>query len=314
MLTAPFPFPPPLAIPRPARVLLATALLSLPLLMHAAPAALAQSPPEHPAATAAFTPVDIRTFPSGTDTLDVFLLLGQSNMMGRGELPAEQTESPRIVMMHLRDDQWYRAREPLHLMGQPSGFAHARGAGVGPGLTFARDIAPHLPHDRIALVPGAVGGTGIDLWVKGAPLYTAAMKRAKLALAEGPPGHTRLAGILWIQGERDSRGDTNYLSYQKKLDGMIRAMRAELGQADLPFIAATVGPVAETPAMRERYPHRADINAILLALPKRVRFTACVDARDLTGHIGDGLHYNTASQHIIGRRLAGAWLALARGQ
>jgi hypothetical protein len=36
-----------------------------------------------------------------------------------------------------------------------------------------------------------------------------------------------------------------------------------------------------------------------------------VDARDLTGNIGDSLHYNTESQVAIGRRYAEKYFELA---
>ena len=101
--------------------------------------------------------------------------------------------------------------------------------------------------------------------------------------------------------------------YQQKLDGMIQAMREELGQPDLPFVAATVAPVVETELMKERFPHREEINEILMGLLERNSSSACVDARDLSGHIGDHLHYDTASQQEIGRRMAVAWLRLVAG-
>jgi len=261
--------------------------------------------------TVTYHQVDLQVFPDGTDVVDVFLLLGQSNMKGRGEVPTEQVDDPRIVMMHLQDNQWYCARHPLHIRAEQDPLDRHDDAGVGPGLDFARQIAARFPHSRIALVPGAVGGSGIERWVKGAPLYEAAIKRAKLALAQGPAGHTRLRGILWMQGEREAREKERADVYQEKLDGMIRAMRADLGQPDLLFIASTVGPVLDTDVMKARYPYRAEVNGILLDLPKRVPFSMCIDARDLTGHIGDALHYNTPSQQEIGRRLASAWLKIA---
>ena len=270
------------------------------------------TPPIHPGNT--YQAADLDTFPEGTDTLDIFLLLGQSNMKGRGEIPSTQHDDPRIVMMHLQDNQWYLAHHPLHLASEADRRGGSENAGVGPGLDFARKIAAQYPHSRIGLVPGAVSGSGIDLWVKGGALYEAAMKRAKLALAQGPAGHTRLRGILWMQGERDARGETAYLTYQEKLDRMIHDMREELGQPTLPFIASTVGPVLETEQMKQRYPHRSQINAILLALPARAPFATCIDARDLTGHIGDALHYNTPAQQEIGRRMAAAWLTLVNSK
>lgn len=71
-------------------------------------------------------PVDITRLPAGLERLDLFLLLGQSNMKGRGFMPVEPSRDPRIVMMHLKDDAWYLARHPLHLVGDPKTFVGAR--------------------------------------------------------------------------------------------------------------------------------------------------------------------------------------------
>ena len=66
---------------------------------------------------------DVSRLPAGCDRFDLFLLIGQSNMKGRGVMPAEPLRDPRIVMMHLRDDAWYLARHPLHLTGDARTFA-----------------------------------------------------------------------------------------------------------------------------------------------------------------------------------------------
>ena len=49
----------------------------------------------------------------------------------------------------------------------------------------------------------------------------------------------------------------------------------------------------------------------LLFLPKCLPHTACVDARDLNGHIGDFIHYNTESQKVMGQRSAEEYLKLS---
>ncbi len=49
-------------------------------------------------------PVELTRLPDGQTRLDLFLLLGQSNMKGRGLMPAESMRDPRIVMMHLGDN------------------------------------------------------------------------------------------------------------------------------------------------------------------------------------------------------------------
>lgn len=137
--------------------------LSTPLLAQKA----ATPPPTKPPLEA----VDVTKLPEGTTQLDLFLLMGQSNMKGRGAMPEEPKHDPRIVMMHVKDDQWYLARHPLHLTGDAQTFKGHDNAGVGPGLAFAEAMAEAHPKSAIGLVPCAVGGSSIQLWQKGAKLY-----------------------------------------------------------------------------------------------------------------------------------------------
>jgi hypothetical protein len=58
------------------------------------------------AAASPLQPADMAHLPPNIKRLDLFLLLGQSNMKGRGAVPAAQKSNPRIVMMHMRNDQW----------------------------------------------------------------------------------------------------------------------------------------------------------------------------------------------------------------
>ena len=130
-------------------VLFLTALLLGPLsTLHAAAARPAVAKPTRPP----LTPVDIAHLPEGTGHLDLYLLIGQSNMKGRGFMPEEPARDPRVAMMHLKDDRWYVARHPLHLTGDPQTFEGADNAGVGPGLSFAQTLAAKDPSARIGLI------------------------------------------------------------------------------------------------------------------------------------------------------------------
>ena len=90
-------------------------------------------------------------------------------MKGRGAMPTKPASNPQIAMMHKRTDQWFVARHPLHLVGDPQTFEGHDNAGVGPGLSFAETVLRHRPTTRIGLVPCAVGGTRIGLWRNGIP-------------------------------------------------------------------------------------------------------------------------------------------------
>jgi hypothetical protein len=184
-------------------------------------------------------PVDIARLPAGCDLFDLFLLIGQSNMKGRGVMPAEPLRDERIVMMHLRDDAWYLARHPLHLTGNARTFAGHDNAGVGPGLTFATTVAARTPRARLGLIPCAVGGSSIALWQRGARLYDDAVRRTKIALRPAGPVQAKLRGALWLQGEADAT-DARFPGHEEKLLRLVDDLRADLSEAKLPFIALSL--------------------------------------------------------------------------
>ncbi len=252
-------------------------------------------PPEKPPLIEA----TISALPKGANRLDLVLLIGQSNMKGRGFMPEEALNDPRFVMMHLKNDQWYHARHPLHLTGDPETFRGHDNAGVGPGLAFSMTLADHDPKARIGLIPAARGGSAISLWSETGALYLTAIRKTQLALTQGPAGKTRLRAVLWLQGEADAKVE-KLPSYAAALNDLVDRLRTDLDQPDLPFIACTIGEIRpDTEATQFSM-----MNKLLLDLPRQRPHTACVDARDLKGHIGDSVHFDTASQEEIGRRFA----------
>jgi hypothetical protein len=252
-------------------------------------------PPTHPP----LEPAEVSKLPDGVEQIDLYLLMGQSNMKGRGIMPDEPKRDSRIVMMHLKDDHWYLGRHPLHLTGDAKTFEGHDNAGVGPGLSFAETIIAGNHKLRVGLIPCAVGGSRIDLWQQGARLYDDALRRAKLALQTTAPVKGRIRGVLWLQGEADSAPDRREV-YERKLLKLIDDLRAGLSSPVLPFIACTIGEIGES----ARVADKAAMNTILLSLPSKRPHTACVDARDLKGHIGDNVHFDTDAQNAIGRRYA----------
>lgn len=282
-------------------------LISLVILIPVASAQARKKGPPPDLVNSPFEPADISVLPEGMEHVDIFLLMGQSNMKGRGIMPKLPLNDQQIIMMHRRTDGWFLARHPLHAVGDPVTFKGADNAGVGPGLAFAQVIAKTEPKARIALIPCAVGGTAIQKWQKGQRLYEETIRRAKLALDAGPAGRIRIAGALWLQGEADSGSPETISAYPQRLHQMITDLRADLGIADLPFIVCTIGELK--PETNEA---RAAINSILLSLPEKVSNTACIDSREFARDIGDGVHFDTATQEQHGRLYAAAYLNLVK--
>ncbi|HNR71458.1 MAG TPA: sialate O-acetylesterase [Verrucomicrobiota bacterium] len=230
------------------------------------------------------------------EKLELYLLLGQSNMAGRGQLADEdQTPHPRVLVF-TRQNQWEPAVEPI---------THDKPAllGVGPGLAFGKAMARKKPGATIGLVPCALGGTPLRRWQRGGDLYSNAVHRARRAMRDGT-----LAGILWHQGESDAGAATNASSYGARLGQMVQDLRAELGAPGLPFVAGQIGEFLYDRGP-DRSPYAREVNAAIARLPRAVPGTGCARSKGLKDK-GDQLHFDAASQRELGRRYAAVLLRL----
>ena len=153
--------------------------------------------------------------------MKTFLLIGQSNMAGRGflhEVPPIYNE--RVMM--LRNGRWQMMTEPINY-DRPV-------AGIGLAASFAESWCHVNSADQIGLIPCAEGGSSIDEWAVDGILFRHVVSEAKFAME-----NSELAGILWHQGESDSDGG-KYKVYGEKLDKIITALRLELDVPDIPFL------------------------------------------------------------------------------
>ncbi len=99
-----------------------------------------------------------KTTPSSQAKLHLYLLIGQSNMAGRGKVsPMDKMPHPRVFTLN-KKDMWVPATDPIHFDKSI--------AGVGPGLTFGKTLAEADPSVTIGLIPCAAGGYPISVWQK----------------------------------------------------------------------------------------------------------------------------------------------------
>lgn len=230
----------------------------------------------------------------------LFLLVGQSNMAGRGKVSDEDRKPHPRVLMLTKGNTWAPAADPMH-------FDKPRVVGVGLGRTFGILVAKAEPGVTIGLIPCAAGGSPIASWAPGgyhsqtrSHPYDDALKRARIAMKAGV-----LKGILWHQGESDAT-PAKADAYEKKLHELVARLRKELDAPDVPFIAGQMGVFPERPwndaKKRVDQAHRD--------LPKRVAHTAFVSSDGLT-HKGDKVHFSAESYRELGRRYAAAYLKLS---
>ena len=238
--------------------------------------------------------------PPAKENFHLFLLVGQSNMAGRGVVEEQdKTPHPRVLMLS-KEGRWVPAIDPMHF-DKPA-------AGVGLGKTFGQIIAEANPGVTIGLIPCAVGGSPIDAWKPGA-FYSPTKshpwddmaKRAAIALKAGT-----LKGILWHQGEGDSLPNLAQ-AYEPKLHDLAARLRTELNAPAAPFIAGQMGRFADVPWT----PEKVIVDQAHQNLPKKVPHTAFVSAEGLK-HKGDGIHFDSPSFRELGKRYADAFLKMTK--
>lgn len=231
------------------------------------------------------------------DKFDLYLLIGQSNMAGRGVIDSEHIVSRVRLLKLSQRNAWAPGVDPLHT-DKPAA------AGVGLGTSFARVMAGADKSITIGLIPCAVGGTPLQRWQKGGDLYEQALVRAKRAMQDGT-----LKGILWHQGESDSGTEETARSYGARLVQMIHDLRAEFGAGDVPFVAGKLGDFLSTTSKEGTPSFWPVVNEQLASIPALVTKTAVVDSTGLK-HKGDVIHFDTPSLREFGKRYAEAMLQL----
>ena len=226
-----------------------------------------------------------------TNSMDIFLLIGQSNMAGRAPILLEDKGVIDDCMLLNDKDIWEPAKVPFNRYS-----TIRKGLGMqklNPGYGFVKTMLEKGVSSSIGLVVNAKGGSKIAQWKKGTKFYKDAVRRTKAAMKKG-----NLVGIIWHQGESDSK-DTNYLG---KLKELIANLRKDLGNEKLPFVAGQVFYHAKTKNNTKL------INDQLVKLPTQVPFTQCVKSEGLTTI--DNTHFDNRSQKTLGKRYAAAMIKL----
>jgi alpha-L-fucosidase len=232
---------------------------------------------------------------------DLYLLIGQSNMAGRGTIEPQDTITIPDVFMLNKGGNWVPAKSPLHF--------DKTAAGTGLGLTFGRIMADKSKR-KIGLIPCAVGGTNISMWMPGAydkitktHPYDDAIQRMNITLQHG-----QLKGILWHQGEGDTSKERTSL-YEQRFDSMLVYLQGDLS-VDIRKIPVVVGELGRFYCLKN--PKAVELNKVLRHISDTHKNIALVTSEGLT-HKGDTLHFDAASQRELGKRYAEKMAQLEKG-
>lgn len=219
-----------------------------------------------------------------------FLLIGQSNMAGRGEFG----EVPEIInekCYMLRNGKWIPMREPINPDRAIFDYFHS---GRGLSASFADEYAKYF-DEEIGLIPCADGGTKLSQWMPEEILYDNAVNNAKLAQRT-----SELAGILWHQGENDSHFEDDANTYQQRFTEMITRLRKDLGNDNIPVIVGELGRFAAT-YQDGKLKYMDIVNEALRTMTSVIENCGFASSEDLTDR-GDSIHFNSESYRIFGKR------------
>jgi hypothetical protein len=247
-----------------------------------------------------------------TDELpeDIFLLIGQSNMVGLAPITQLDQELVSGALL-FNGKSW----EPLCGVVQrySTAIPSTSQPRLGPGYTFARKLA-EMTGRKIGIVANARGATLIEWWQKGYTgendydLYEKAVEQVRLALEAAP--NARLVGILWHQGESDNTAGLSP-HYANRLQALVEDLRRDLNAPDAFVIAGEVGTWNGKGAYTNPQIHKA---AEVIENTYWVSSAGLVPLLRADGTPNmDDPHFNTMSQRVLGERFADKALEVIYG-
>ncbi len=217
-----------------------------------------------------------------------FLLIGQSNMAGRGFLK-EAVEVDTKGIYILRNGRWQGMFRPIN--------PDRSSSGVNLAERFAEMyVAKH--KEKVGLICCADGGTTLEQWMPGSLLYDNAAFNAKLAMRT-----SSLAGILWHQGESDCANAGP--KYEENLLKMLTQLREDLGLPNIPILLGGLGDyLVDCPRPEWKLQNYPAINTAAQSVTNTLDNVGFVSAAGLTSN-PDNLHFNAASLYEFGGRYFG---------
>ena len=218
---------------------------------------------------------------AASDKTHIFILAGQSNMMGRGAT----------------------AKLPPHLKQQPDNvkfYTHGRQSGLakyqyfGPEVQFAHAMAKIFPKESVIIIKSAASGSSINEWLPTKPLYQGLLRQVKFVSA---PQNSKVEAIVWMQGETDARNAQTANAYAENLNLFVNSLRQSLNAADLPVL---IGQINQKNAS---FPMEQQIRAAQAKIASDNPHTLLI-SNDGLSKIYDKVHYDAKGLVELGRRFA----------
>ncbi len=226
---------------------------------------------------------------NSNEEITSFLLIGQSNMAGRGEFSdVEPIDNDKCFM--LRMGRWQKMTEPINPDRAIWGIRFH--SGVGLSASFADEYTKYF-NASCGLIPCADGGTKLSQWMPGEVLFDHAVFMCSLAKRT-----SKIGGILWHQGESDCT-NLDVEKYKSDFNRMITALRKELGDDNIPVI---IGELSEDITLNWVDEGAAKkLNEAFHEISREIKNVAVVSSKELELK-ADGIHFNARALREFGLR------------
>lgn len=230
---------------------------------------------------------------SAKENFHVYLLMGQSNMAGRGKIEAIDTLTHSRVFMLNIDTAWVPATNPIH-------FDKPTIVGTGLGMTFGKIMAEENSNIKIGIVPCAKGGSSINQWFRdslhiqtNSYPYNEMIFKAKKAMETGT-----IKGILWHQGESDTKTMADINNYKSKFNALLDSIGNDLNINPVPVVIGEIGYF-----FYQKNPLAEDLNIQLEQIANSNNCIGLVKSDNLN-HKGDTTHFDSKAYRLLGMRYA----------
>jgi hypothetical protein len=233
------------------------------------------------------------------DSLYVFIMVGQSNMAGRGFVEPQDTLPNKRILTIDKSMKWVYAKEPLH-------FYEPSLTGLDCGMSFAKKLLDSIPEGfSIAVIPCAVGGSSIEQWLNNETFRGVTLLdnfKDKVGFVKD---YGIIEGIIWHQGESNAKSEL-IPKYSQRLDSLINKFRFLVKNDTLPIILGELGSYSKPIEKQMRWD---SINTVIQNIAWKDKNIGLVKTEDLK-HKGDNVHFDSESQRILGERYAKKYLEI----
>lgn len=241
---------------------------------------------------------------SAKQNLYLIALMGQSNMVGAGEvseLPAGFPAHPSKLWNFTNAYRWEPAREPVDsARGQRDAVSLDKSAGVGPSLALADAFVSRHPGISVGLIPCAKSGSSISQWQEKISrpedsLFDSCMHRMKTV----SPAVGAIRAVVFWQGGRDARRQEDAMKWADRFTTFVDELRKGLGNPNLPIIMVVLGDKDERVANKYPYWNLVREQQRSVNIPGVFKIEANGYERE------DGIHFTTKGQLAFGAAIAG---------